>query len=413
MENFKDYYVILGVSRYASEDEIKKAYRNLAKEYHPDKHQGEAPEKTAYYEEKFKEVQEAYEQLGNESKNDNRANYNKKYDAYQEKQERRRKAREEQFRSERAQSERTSQSKSQRTASHAKTERKTTQEKVEEPSMRKFASDIKQAWQEVRAEEKKQPFFKRHKTLNGKIYRNFHKKNGTTADEIIYAMKNGTLHIFAETLFQLEKLTHITEDSIPKYILRNRAVLATLLAVVMLTAGAGLGKGETPIIDGNKESYSQNTPNPNDKTYEEESYYQDDEKENTVENYKVYRKYQIEPGDTLSVLAENANTTVDEIMRRNGLSSTKILAGNTLYIPYNIDAEDLRYATVAAYYQPGTSLNDFAARYNTTADSIYTLNEEAFEDGQAISDTLLVPTFPTQKEIKEQKNVKTYTYSYE
>ena len=79
MENFKDYYVILGVSRTASEDEIKKAYRNLAKEYHPDKHQGATPEEMAYYEEKFKQVHEAYEQIGNESKNDNRAQYNKKY----------------------------------------------------------------------------------------------------------------------------------------------------------------------------------------------------------------------------------------------------------------------------------------------------------------------------------------------
>lgn len=407
MENFKDYYVILGVSRTASEDEIKKAYRNLAKEYHPDKHQGATPEEMAYYEEKFKQVHEAYEQIGNESKNDNRAQYNKKYDAYQERQERRRKAREEQFRSERTRTESSSQR--QRTTSHTKT---TQQEKVEEPSMRKFAQDIKQAWQEVRQEEKKQPFFKRHKTLNGKIYRNFHKKNGTTADEIIYAMKNGTLHIFAETLFQLEKLTHITEDSIPKYILRNRAVLATVLAFVILLSGAGLGKGEVPQVDGNKESYSQNTPNPNDKTYDEETYYQEDE-ETTIENYQIYRKYTVEQGDTLSELAEDANTTVNEIMRRNGLSSTTIFAGSTIYIPYNIDAEDLRYATVAAYYQPGTSLNDFASRYNTTADSIYTLNEEAFEDGQAISDTLLVPTFATQKEIKEQKAVKTYTYSYE
>ena len=298
MENFKDYYVILGVSRNASEDEIKKAYRNLAKEYHPDKHQGESPEKMAYYETKFKEVQEAYEQLGNESKNDKRAEYNRKYDAYQEKKERSRKTREEQFRSEKTRTE----SSSQRTTSHEKTEQKT-KSKQEEPSMRSFVSDIKHAWQEVRAEEKKQPFFKRHKTLNGKIYRNFHKKNGTTTDEIIYAMKNGTLHIFAETLFQLEKLTHITEDSIPKYILRNRAVLATVLAFVILLSGAGLGKGEVPEVDGNKESYSQNTPNPNDKTYEEETYYQEDE-ENTVDNYQVYRKYKVEQGDTLSELAE-------------------------------------------------------------------------------------------------------------
>lgn len=54
----KDYYTILGVSKTANDDEIKSAYRNLAKQYHPDKNQGN---KEA--EEKFKNISEAYEVL--------------------------------------------------------------------------------------------------------------------------------------------------------------------------------------------------------------------------------------------------------------------------------------------------------------------------------------------------------------
>ena len=63
----RDYYEILGVSKSASADEIKKAYRKLAIKYHPDKNPGD---KSA--EEKFKEAAEAYEIL---SDNDKRARY--------------------------------------------------------------------------------------------------------------------------------------------------------------------------------------------------------------------------------------------------------------------------------------------------------------------------------------------------
>ena len=54
---YKDYYRILGIERPASADEIKKAYRKLARKYHPD------VSKDPKGEEKFKDVSEAYETL--------------------------------------------------------------------------------------------------------------------------------------------------------------------------------------------------------------------------------------------------------------------------------------------------------------------------------------------------------------
>ena len=61
--DYKDYYKILGVPKSASQADVKKAYRTLAKKYHPDKTKGD---KAA--EEKFKDISEAYEVLSDDEK---------------------------------------------------------------------------------------------------------------------------------------------------------------------------------------------------------------------------------------------------------------------------------------------------------------------------------------------------------
>ncbi|MDO8686472.1 MAG: J domain-containing protein [Clostridiales bacterium] len=67
---YKDYYKILGVEKTTSHDDVKKAFRKLAKKYHPDTHPGDKKS-----EEKFKEVNEANEVLGDPEKR-------KKYDQF-------------------------------------------------------------------------------------------------------------------------------------------------------------------------------------------------------------------------------------------------------------------------------------------------------------------------------------------
>jgi molecular chaperone DnaJ len=69
----RDYYETLGVDRNASDEDIKKAFRKLARQYHPDLQSGEHQKKTS--EDKFKEINEAYEVLSDQNKR-------RRYDAF-------------------------------------------------------------------------------------------------------------------------------------------------------------------------------------------------------------------------------------------------------------------------------------------------------------------------------------------
>ena len=64
MSNKRDYYEVLGIAKNATDEEIKKAYRKLAKKYHPDAN----PDNKQEAEAKFKEVNEAYEVLSDSQK---------------------------------------------------------------------------------------------------------------------------------------------------------------------------------------------------------------------------------------------------------------------------------------------------------------------------------------------------------
>ncbi len=72
--DYKDYYKILGVERKASTDDIRKAYRKLAMQFHPDKNPGDKKS-----EDKFKEINEAYQVLSDDKK---RARYDQLGSAY-------------------------------------------------------------------------------------------------------------------------------------------------------------------------------------------------------------------------------------------------------------------------------------------------------------------------------------------
>lgn len=451
MERFVDYYKILGVGRYASDEEIKAAYRKLAFEYHPDRGLADSDAR-------MKEINAAHEVLVRGTRNNKKAEYDKQYDDHYA--ELRKRRREQDAQREQAQKQQTSQQRTQNQGQRQRTQwqqygpgydhqtfsgRSTGTGKYNNASYnsmngssipvdeaedeKTFWENIKQAWREVRADEKEEPFFERHSAADSAIkrkdeksrtkkyyyfdeygYKRYYTKTRprTNFESVMFQLKRGTLHVAYETLIQLEKLTHITEDTIPKYVLRNRNVIAGALAVCIAFGAAGTGKDQEP-IEFPTYSVSEQTPMPTeDMNLGEEIILEEEERTEEAkvnQEYTVYRTYTIGYGDTLSELAEDANCTIAEIQNKNGISNASFIrVGDDILIPYHIESGDLRYATYSAYIPEGQSLAAFAKEYDTTVDSIVALNKECIEDGQVLASELLVPNFKSKFDIDLQKS---------
>ena len=480
---FKNYYRILGISRNASFDEIKRAYRKKAMENHPDRNRDKSQEEQEIISKRIQIINEAYESLGGKTQNVAvKSQYDEIYDAHyralaqQNAKNAQRRAQSQsttpQTKEPIKQEEQSQQQKQQEPVTESAEEKaakerarrgfwqynaggpgfdyqtfnRTTKEykynpedykydfnmdaEYEEVEAEKrqespFISSIKQAWKEVREEEKKVTFKERHAMLDKdmkkkehasrtKRYRTYDEfgnehiirktRPQTQTENIIFNLRRGTVHIAYETLAQLEKLSHVSEDSIPKFVIRNRNVLAATLVACIIASGP-TNTNETQ-IQSNVTSYSTSTQQtlPTDELSIADAIIKNDEDEEMEarinREYIAYRTYKIQSNDTLTKIAANANCTISEIERENDLKDSNLIkAGQSIIVPYHIESGDLMYATFSAYCEQGSSLEEFAKMYSTDVRTIIALNGEAIVDGVALTDSLLVPNFATQAEI--------------
>lgn len=359
--SFKDYYQILGVSISANQEEIKKAYRQKARQYHPDKYSNSdiTQSQKDFYVEKFMEVSEAYEILGDIRK---RRQYNLDYE-------------------------------------YNKNQQQEVTEDYYQEEKTSFKDNIKKAYEKVKSEETKKSFNKRHEKLNRKIAKEFTNDRETIAEEVAFRVGSGTVHVVYETFYQLNKLKLKKDDSLAKFIIRNRFFFTAILCSVILGNAYSNFQTATPKDLGSII---------NDENYKGENSTVNIEEANIY--YPSYislkRKYEVGAGDTLSQLAEDSGTSMSDIKKLNGLESDLLYYKDEIEVPYVIDKEDLQYYTMTIPTN-GKSIQDLAVEYETDIDTLYKLNEEAITNVSdtyiIISDNILVPNFISKQELSEKK----------
>lgn len=425
--DFIDIYKLLGVKRNASTTDIYKAFLNLAYSYNPELtvNATKSPKAQDMIKNIYGILEASYNVVNTAEK---RVEYDEKTREYllkkvkenQEKAKARAQKEEQEKARQEEQKRRENQSKKEKEQTPPRTESSnfeqknhTTKSENRGQEPKTMSQSFKEAWQEVRSEEKSYPFTERHKNINKNIHSKYYPYRATLPQYIVYGLKNGLLHVSAELVYQLEKFRYITEDNIPKFIIRNRKSLCGIVvAGVLITSAVGKAndKIEPPV-----------EPTPSTVT---DSISNDDTQSPTTtipDEVVLNRVHIIEDGDTLTKYSNESNTSIEQIMSVNGLeNSDKIMSGDRIIIPYTVSNEDLKYYVSSKEYSSEIPLETFAALYETDVETLLQLNKEAIDKitlstGETvyapISNTLQVPTFISKDVLDAHKETSTGAYT--
>ena len=397
-KEFVDYYELLGLKETDTEEDMDFKYKEIVRFLNPDSH----PDKT-YSMREYEEVQEqlagvneAYRTLKDPKL---REEYNRKYLAYKQGKVQESKVEVGIQRPVDLQPIQLSTPARKRRAEREPVVRNTPKEE------KTFVENVKQAYKEVRRDERKNSFRKRHSKINEAYDETFAKKVNNIPKEIVFYTGKGTAHVFLEGFYQLSRLCYINKDSVTKYVIRNRRLIAAALATGIIFS-SGLIPAKKKNVEAPVETriIEIEVPAPT-----VEPTIVPSEEPRLV----MTRNYTIVSGDTLSRLAYNANSSVEELKQINGYETDKIYSGRKMTIPYTILREDLEY------YTESIKMNDFtveeiARAYETDVETLYQLNRESiyYSNGTyySLSDTLLVPVFHTKEEVKDLKEAKNASY---
>lgn len=436
MEQFIDYYNILGVSPKATQQEIHKAYRRIANACHPDKTANMKEEEKKKRLEYFKKANDAYSLLKDEEK---RAEYNKLYIVYIEKirEERRKRQearqeklrqqqerlvrerifrkeqekfiREEALKKEQERLEREEKLRQAREKLAREEALRKEQEKKSEEATRK-EEETKQVKEDFIKYQQEEPKVSINKTAKKKSSRNMGKRikksfiNAYKEEKIKEGIEELRFQIYKDIMkTEFENVTFVdkgfvifTEElkrqqyklnpkhskNIYNYTMANRKIFATLLLV-------GITAGMVASYSSEKEVKAEQTPTVLDTM-------------NNDDSVVVNRMYTVTSGDSLSELAEEASCTTEEIKEMNNLKDSTIYLNENLEIPYHISEEELAtYTTTSAY--TGEDLTTYAANYQTDVESLINLNKDTIKEtdqGYVVTaDTLQTPNFTSNNDV--------------
>lgn len=426
--DFIDIYKLLGVKRNASTTDIYKAFLNLAYSYNPELtvNATKSPKAQDMIKNIYGILEASYNVVNTAEK---RVEYDEKTREYllkkvkenQEKAKARAQKEEQEKARQEEQKRRENQSKKEKEQTPPKTESSnfeqknhTTKSENRGQEPKTMSQSFKEAWQEVRSEEKSYPFTERHKNINKNIHSKYYPYRATLPQYIVYGLKNGLLHVSAELVYQLEKFRYITEDNIPKFIIRNRKSLCGIIVAGVLITSA-VTKDNDSVITPPEEQPT--TPVTDTSTSEPDTQVE----QITSDKIVLNRVHVIEFGETLYEYSKDSNTTVEEIKRINNIENEdKIQSGDRIVIPYIISKADLKYYVSSKEYDSNISLETFAALYETDVETLLQLNKEAIDKvvlstGQTaympISNTLQVPSFISKNILDAQKEVSTGAYT--